>query len=798
MAIPNYIVPQLEVFQQLDATVAATNGKMAFCLLGPQYDLYRYGHEELPPTQFTSEEQTLPFVYQQDPLLDYEVDLSSATVYAENLEAPIATFENSVKIDEDDITVLRLTGGKFFADVTGKNLHPDLEGYGVQIGNSVFVTADDASRSRIVTGIVGKRIPASVTAANVTVQDADKAPTITLTSSIDSYNAEEDTTYILQVVNVTEDAVTIQVSDSAGIDVASTLDVTASKHEDIEIGEHGITVTLSAPGEATYTVGDVFSVAAFAAKVSDTEFDGIRLNSLPVDVNYDRSQPLTSVEIRQVFNGQITAANKINTMLEVDPAGVTLKSGLEIFIPDQKKWKAFIANVGNLYLAFRVRIIPVEDEEKITITTAQLEKGVLGTVSIDNDICYAAYSALLGSAGREGYVVRTRGTDEASFLEAARKLQMDTDVYNIVPVTEDVGIARAVSLYNQSLSEPDEKKWRRTFFGAKFVGEYEAAAYDNAQVELKATFAALNKNTNSTNNNLMQLSDDNDIDLKNFLYNGLETSMKPGDKIRLSLTGEEYVIKQILSSKEALLVQGPSTEITDAQRVTFIKADTPENVAEYIKACAKSMNTRRTSVVWADNAIYNSTVIHPKYIASGIAGLASATLPQKSLTRTELPFLSSAARMYTKYTKEQLNDVASEGVLIVMQDTKGAPCYVRHNLTTETDKGILYYEESCTRNVDNLSFKVVNILDKFIGRANVTKTALRVIQTSLITLFENEMNDIPDELVGPALINYEDLTIQQHPTFKDRVIVRVKWYIPAPINHIQMYEMAFIADVTLD
>jgi hypothetical protein len=75
--------------------------------------------------------------------------------------------------------------------------------------------------------------------------------------------------------------------------------------------------------------------------------------------------------------------------------------------------------------------------------------------------------------------------------------------------------------------------------------------------------------------------------------------------------------------------------------------------------------------------------------------------------------------------------------------------------------------------------------------------ALRKLEAKLVALLANFMQDTVDDMVGPSLVDYSDLTIVQDPVFKDRIIVKVKLYLPLPLNNIKVYEMAYAAQVTL-
>jgi hypothetical protein len=87
--------------------------------------------------------------------------------------------------------------------------------------------------------------------------------------------------------------------------------------------------------------------------------------------------------------------------------------------------------------------------------------------------------------------------------------------------------------------------------------------------------------------------------------------------------------------------------------------------------------------------------------------------------------------MYTRYTQAQLDDVASHGALIVTQDSAADAVYIRHQLTTSPDKGILYSELSCTRNLDNISYAVADLIKTYVGKYNITNEALASITTDI-------------------------------------------------------------------
>lgn len=782
MPINNYIRPQTEIYQQLEVTLDEVGSQMATCVIGPNYNLYRYGKEELPATEFSTAETTIPFVFAQEYPNDYEVDLASVKVFGEGLQAELATFSSKIKVDPKDLTVIRLTGddGKFFAAPDASKLATELAGYGVQIGDLVAVYADDEEdpRVRTVTDIVGKTIPASVTGEKLTGSGSVSVASTT------AYEGSQVTTYLITAV----DAKTLKITDTAGIDSASYVTVTSGA---VAVGTLGVKATFT-----SITAGDQFAITCVPATASTTEFDGLRLDAMPCDVSFVKSDTeFTKVILLKQFDGEICSDAGLQAPFTVSDEGVKVAENLALFIEDQKKFDAFRDKVGKLYVQFRVLVIPPDDEEKFTLHNIDEIQNAFGTIDQDNDLAYGSYAALQGAAERAIFAIRTRGTSQEAFLEAVKKSQADRDMYSYAVITEDEECARAVADYNVSLCAPDVKMWRRTIWGVEAIGEYVVATTDNNGQKISATITDITGNSNSTNNTLVQISDSNELDLKNLNFNGLSTTVRKGDYVQLMVNGDRYRIDKVISSKELILEAGPKTEISVAKDIILIHANTPLNRREYVQQVCTRFNSMRKTVVWSDQATLNSKVIKNKYLGAYIAGLASAVVPQQSLTHSEVTLVDNASRTYTLYSREELDDIAKYGCLVVSQDTKGGPCYVRHNLTTETDKGLLYYEESCIRNIDSMSYMTDDTLRGYIGRANVTPTALRMIYNDLLSLYTRLTTDSPSDLLGPQLIRFSDLTVRQDPTLKSRVLVNVKWYVPAPLNNIRVYEMAFVADV---
>lgn len=543
--------------------------------------------------------------------------------------------------------------------------------------------------------------------------------------------------------------------------------------------------------------GDIIYIKG--TSTSDTVTDWLRCTITDVNVaekTITVDAPITGVTdttiatITTVVSGYIASEGN----WAYSSGAISVNAGLTITQGDVEM--PFVTGIGMLYPEFRVLVIPNDETEDIfEITTVADIQARFGTITKENDLAYACYCALRGSAGRAIYAVRTAGTDESAFEAAMKKTEFDSALYSFVPLTDNPDVADVVVKFNAEMSEPDVKMWRRTLIGIDNPGEYVLATTGNDGKAITATVAAT---TGNTKLGTITITSGN-VNLKEVALESSYAAMRPGDKVKVG--NNTYTIVGSVGATTAEISHETAVVAATAQPATLIKAASIDNTVQYLEAVAGKYNTRRATVVFCDGGTttYDDRVIavSNKFLAAEIAGIASAVVPQQSITHTEIQTINKASKMYTQYTTAQLDSIAASGVLIVTQDTKGTSCYIRHQLTTEMDKGSLYYEESCTRNLDNISYALADIINKYIGKANVTTSALRAIKLDVTDVLTSFTQDSQDDLVGPSLVDWQNLQVYQDTTFKDRIIVTVDLYLPLPLNNIKLYAMAYVATVTI-
>lgn len=733
MAINNYIRPSLEVYQQLQATIQSTGDRMAACVVGVNYDVYSGGDGLSGEVAYAAGSMQFTLTYDNSPSYAEEVDLDTIELHGKDVLFSVGTVA---------------AGGSTPIYSTIFNGTPPSS-----IVNASTLTAlyfEDPFTLKIgkFTGSNNK-VVASASAQKFNTDNAS------ICVFADAGTAGGGTGGSIGYAAHVGDVIRLKVSE----DDYRTATITSVTADTIKVGQPLVM------DSENLSLTDLTLCESYTGKLS----------GLSEDASYTYEEDTTSNKITATGEAKIELSNK--------------------------RTYSFLDGTGKTWIDYRVMLTPLSDKEDLfTITSVEDIQEYFGTISQKNDIAYACACALKGSAGRAIYALRTADHTAAAYKAALDKVERNAATYAFVILDSDKAVRDTVAEYIDKRSQPDMKRWCRALFGINPPGvttlaesinctlapyEYTNAAGGNVLLTVNATHSG------------------EQVDFAAMAWEGGLVPLYVGDIV---VNGtDSYDIVEVVGS-ETLLLKGKEISAEDPNtNVTIKKAATPQNAGDYAAAIAEGLNNRRCSVVWCYEGTLlevsqdttTTSVIDNRYLAAEVAGISSAVVPQAPITRTEIQSITSATQMYARFTQKALDNIAKHGVLIITQDGKNEPCYIRHQLTTESDKGSLYYEESCTRNLDNISYAVTDVLEKYIGRSNVTPSALLAIKTATIQLLTEFTDDSTDPLIGPSLVTWEDLVVKQDPTFLDRVIITVKLYLPLPLNNIKVFEMAYAAEVTI-
>jgi hypothetical protein len=278
---------------------------------------------------------------------------------------------------------------------------------------------------------------------------------------------------------------------------------------------------------------------------------------------------------------------------------------------------------------------------------------------------------------------------------------------------------------------------------------------------------------------------------------GAFTADDIGSLVKIPSEGT-YTITQVYNGYEVRL-DCPTALAATNVAFSLIRTDTAANAVRFLSETAQLLSSRRCVNVWTDRATtsvgYVTSVVSNKFIAAEVAGLRCALLPQQGLTMTEIESISRAPAMYTRFTPEQLDTIASYGNMVITQEAEGGDIFIRHQLTTSTNEGALAYEDNVGVIVDEFSYRVKDTFRAYIGKRNATSGTIVEIKNKLRDLAEAATKtDIAQLEIGPMALRFFDeegkegaVTARIDGVLADHILTYVKLRVPLPLNGIDHY-----------
>ena len=607
------------------------------------------------------------------------------------------------------------------------------------------------------------------------------------------------TTVVIDILDVAADAssVKLRVSDTQGLvtPFGQTITGATTLTFDLDGATDGLSIAFPADLFASAHVGARFAVVLTPPGRSSTVFDKVVLDA-PVGsilTASDGSEDSLAVTAYVEFSGTLEATEPVsgNANFTVAAEAVTLESSVYSSVPGytniNDSVKPAVDGQGTVSVSWRA-VLPVGSAQAPTLYngTTAIEAGV-GSTAIASELGFGLYVGLR-AAGKAVYGLPVGGTSVDDWNAAIATLSTLKNVYSIVPLTEDEEILKLFSAHAAEMNRPEVKKFRRIYGAVDSPGEYvKYSTLDGNPVQATITS-----------------SGDGEYKLVTFTTAGVNLEDFPiykGDKLRVVSTGNEYLIEYRGGQDTLVLQAGPAAPISSGTPVEIVASDIPENTARYVWEFAERIGSneeedRRISCVWTDDGVYDTLDGSPisipnRFIAAEIGGYRVSLLPQQSLTRQEVSTITDAPAMYSKFSEELLNEIASHGVWIVTQEGPNEIPRVRHQLTTAAGGGPLRYEDSAGVIYDFLSFSIDDIIDPLIGKRNVVRRTLVEIKNIAVgKMIEHSQSPVDNEQVGPMIVEFYDrdgnpgtLNVDFDPDYKDSVLLFSEFEIPLTLNN---------------
>jgi len=647
---------------------------------------------------------------------------------------------------------------------------------------------------------IGRRgLVLTFTSANLLVGQkwrivANQAYTALAGTASGTYRGAIDTTYIATVTRGgffndpdPDRRPQISVRTAHGVDAAAPITITATGSA-FPVGSQGVLLAINA-GPTALRRGDRFNIPVVAGKAG-------RMSTLVLGHNL-------SSGMRAASDMDLTLAIEKDVQVDrykedgttenfaIEDNRIVIRSGIVAYdegFQDGLDPLPLPIIAASMYVEYLAWLQELTGDVFTIADIAELDDAISGPLHPDNPLKWAVHRALLNSNGTP--VKYTAVADPDSFSAWSDVLEVlvgRDDIYNLVPLTYDPQVLLSFAGHVKAQASPENGRWRACFLGlqAKTTRVVSAKANTDNGLEILATIAD-DPDLTGTQYTFVEVKSGNG----NFLTQGV----RPGDILRTNFgtdatgtTYDEYYVDRIISEETLVLADGPlaPVSISSGQKIEIWHPLSKNETAQDVAQQAAVYSDSRVVAVWPDKVASGGTWMPGYHVCAALAGLRSGVPPHAPLTNTELIGFDDLARSSVYFNTTQLNTLAGAGVWIVTQSPTGQ-VYTRHGRTTDVTS-INSVEESVRTNVDSMSYVFLNRLSPFIGRMNVTPSALSILKIEIEQIIGFLKSSPFEARLGPQLIDADIVQLRPHLLLKDRVVAIVNITIPYPLNNLEVH-----------
>ena len=432
---------------------------------------------------------------------------------------------------------------------------------------------------------------------------------------------------------------------------------------------------------------------------------------------------------------------------------------------------AYAANTYIAYRALRTDLSAGTDEVRKTADITAL----IGKIDERNPLAVGAFVAFQNSNAKVQFIgVSTN--DLAGYTTAKDAITGQTDIYAIVPLSNDTDVIAMFTSHVTSLSAPDVSKFRVVIGSGQLP---------TTQQIFPASGTVTSNSTNGQLGDTFFNIVDNDA---TFMTSGVAV----GDRVLLAAT--LWDVLEVTSENALKLAKTAGVAVPASGAYYVDRVFTRSQQVTALSAVTNSIKNSRCVMVWPNSCLV-AGVLNGKtglqteqpgyYVACAVGGMVAGLPPHQGFTYIGMAGIEQVFNSNTHFYDDQIDALSSAGWYVVVQDTPAALPYCLHQLTTDTTT-LETGELSVIKNFDYVSYTMKDSVRGFLGRYNVIPSTMDFLASALNSSAATlQAENYPR--IGAPLINFNIDSIAPLTGSKDRVEVYATVEIPRPLNRIGLH-----------
>jgi len=440
---------------------------------------------------------------------------------------------------------------------------------------------------------------------------------------------------------------------------------------------------------------------------------------------------------------------------------------------------------GTLYNAFAANRTDLAG----TIITVNYNnyKDILGEPSPKNKL--GTFFDLMSKevVGFEMQAYVTKDDKDESYIEAINMLATSPKVYEISVLTDSLSVFGALQSAVEKAADPLISTFKMGIFAGRLPFY---------SVKIKITDGVVTNNNDGTYTIESTTGGFSNVNLTEGDYIIGDKDLAIADEEYYNTVGEPYSSKvvakvvSVLTDKKIIVVPtNPDIaldEVLAGQVPTVIKLNSKQEMIEIIASRAKAANNKNIVYVMPDKYIANGKLYPGYYVAALIAGILAHLPPQQGLSNMSFKTIDKVINSSFFFTDNELDAIASAGVLVIAQISNDTKPYIIRQLTTNMNS-LEEMEINKVRCLDYAALEVKKSVDNYTGKRNVTERnridVEETIRATLSGIQKETDNDLLGAVVTDFKINYVAIPDGEPDTIEGDIEV----WTPTSLNGIRLF-----------
>lgn len=468
---------------------------------------------------------------------------------------------------------------------------------------------------------------------------------------------------------------------------------------------------------------------------------------------------LTKVGFCETANARYDESDNAFTISST--GALTINGGLTAKLADLSDVTGYL-QAGTFYIEYRERLSQYVNKLG-TVGSVTDITDTLGPINNDNPLALGCYAALNGGQGSTVYFIGVADDTVEAYAEALDYLDNFSQIYSVVPCTDDTDIIQTcMAAVNNTSNDVESTVRRALWYGIDTDSEINLWAGNGTFVAKDGTTPAY-------------------VTLSETVF--IDYPLQAGDVIKLAAAPyTEYTIASTDGVSVATFdIDAAPTAGTKAVILLRTKPVNADLVTDIISKRVTQSN--RAQCVWADGAMLNGEVVKNFFVAAAAAGMRAYEPVHRPLSNLGYSFFTVSEPH--GFTKSQLKQIGSNGIWIVANNNDGTPINKRAITTAIANDG-LQDEESIVSNVDNIAMACIQVGQDRVGCSNISPSLVAALRTRLNLVLASFTVNNAGDYVGAQVLAYDLQRVYQGEVNLDHVYADFTITVPRVFNEFNM------------